>query len=162
MVKIENYDPFETDIWFYCEEGDANVVTTAENEEILTFSNQLVQGDYVKLVNTKDKTVAKAGANDEVIGVVITQPKYDGSRPSQTSASGTYDMRICTVRLFGYYVHTVELISDNKVIAVGDPVKYAGDNKFDKGTASNKAKALVSAEALSGKKIPVLMGLLGF
>lgn len=161
MVQIEKYDPFETDVWFYAEEGDYGIVTSAENEEVPTFSDQLTVGDYVALDTTKNKTVKKAGENDTVIGQVITNPKYDGTRPQQASSSGNYNMRICTVRLFGYYVHNVKLTADNSAVSVGGAVGYVGGNEFDKVDSGN-AIALISATALSGAKIPVLMGLLGF
>ena len=161
MVQIEKYDPFETDIWFYCEEGDYTLETSADNEQYPKFSSQLKVGDYVALVDSKDKTVKKAGASDTIIGQVIDNPKYYGDRPSQSSVSGEYNMRMCTVRLFGYYVHTVELTEENGEVVVGDSVEYKGDNVFDKAGSANNTIALVSAPALSGKKIPVLMGLLG-
>ena len=161
MVQIEKYDPFETDIWFYCDEGDYEIVTSAENEEVPIFSNMLEVGDYVALDTNKNKTVKKATAEDTVIGVVITNPKYDGNRPAQASNSGEYNMRICTVRLFGYYVHNVKLTAENDAVKVGDAVTYAGDNEFNKADNGN-SMALVSADALTGIKIPVLMGLLGF
>lgn len=162
MVQIEKYDPYETDIWFYCEEGDYNLVTSAENEEVPTFTNQLNVGDYVTLDLTKNKCVKKAEDGDVVYGIVISNPKYDGTRPSQASASGEYNMRICTVRLFGYYVHNVKITAESTDdIAVGDAVKYVGNNEFDKAD-EGKSVALWSAKALSGIKIPVLMGLLGF
>ena len=109
----------------------------------------------------ENKTVKKAGENDTVIGQVITNPKYDGTRPQQASSSGNYNMRICTVRLFGYYVHNVKLTADNSAVSVGGAVGYVGGNEFDKVNSGN-AIALISATALSGAKIPVLMGLLGF
>lgn len=161
MVQIEKYDPFETDIWFYCEEGDYTEVLSAENEIVPTFSDQLQVGDYVALDTSANKTVKKAGEDDTVIGVVITNPKYDGTRPQQSSQSGEYKMRICTVRLFGYYVHNVQLTAENTAVSVGDAVEYVGDNEFDKADSGNSI-ALWKAAALSGIKIPVLMGLLGF
>ena len=161
MVQIEKYDPFENDIWFYCNEGNYTVETSAENEKYPKFSSQLEVGDYVKLDTSTDKTVAKAGDGDTIIGQVISNPIFDGSRPQVTASSGNYHMRICTVRLFGYYVHNVKLKAENTAVAVGDAVEYVGDNEFDK-ASSGSTVALASASALSGKKIPVLMGLLGF
>lgn len=68
---------------------------------------------------------------------------------------------MCTVRLFGYYAHTVELKAENAAVGIGDAVAYEGNNVFDKANSGNTI-ALESAAALSGKKICVLMGLLGF
>lgn len=161
MVQIENYDPYETDIWFYCEEGDYNIVTSDENEEVPTFKTPLKVGDYVRLVTTKNKCVAKAEEGDTIIGQVITNPKYDGTRPAQASESGTYDMRICTVRLFGYYAHKVKITAENTAISVGDAVEYVGDNEFDK-AVNGDSMALYSTGALEGGYNLVLMGLLGF
>lgn len=161
MVKIQKYDPFEIDLPFYCEEGDFEIVVSAENEEVPTYSDQIRVGDYVALEGTSDMCVKKAGEDDVIIGVVISNPEYHGDRPAQTSASGTYNRRMCTVQLFGYYAHTVELTAENAAVSVGDAVEYLGDNLFDKGDDGNTI-ALESAAALSGKKICVLMGLFGF
>lgn len=162
MALIHKYEPFEIDLPMYCEEGNYTIVTSAENEEVPTFSAQLKTGDYVKLVTTADMCVTKAGSGDTIIGQVISNPEWDGTRPAQTATSGTYNRRMCTVRLFGYYAHTVELIAENTAVAVGNSVEYKGNNKFDKkASGTNNTIALESASALSGKKILVLMGLLG-
>ena len=161
MVQIENYKPFETDVWFYCEEGTATKYTDVENKEALVLSAEVKKGDYVTLDKTADKTVKVAGANDDIIGQVIDNPAWRKDRPSETSASGGYNKRICTVRLFGYYAHSVQLKAENAAIAVGDAVGYKGNNTFDKVNSGN-AIALQSAKAGEASKILVLMGLLGF
>ena len=160
MVFIENYKPFESDIWFYAEEGTATKYKGTDGEEVLVMSAEVHKGDYVTL-DTADKTVKVAGANDDVIGQVIDNPIWRKDRPNETSATGTYNKRICTVRLFGYYVHNVELKAENSAVAVGDTIAYKGNNVFDK-DANGKAIALVSAKAGSQAKIPVLMQLIGF
>ena len=160
MVQIENYKPFETDIWFYAEEGTATKYTGTDGEEVLVMSDEVHKGDYVAL-DTADKTIKVAGENDTVIGQVIDNPIWRKDRPNATSTTGTYNKRICTVRLFGYYVHNVHLAEENSAIAVGDTIAYAGDNRFDK-NANGKAIALQSANAGSEAKIPVLMQLIGF
>ena len=159
MVQIENYVPYETDIWFYCEEGTATKYTDVENKEALVLSNEVKKGDYVTL-DTADKTVKVASKTDKIIGYVLDHPQWRKDRPNETSASGEYNKRICTVRLFGDYVHSIHLKDDNTAVAVGDAVKYEGDNVFDKGTSGNTI-ALQSAKALSGAKIPVLFGYRG-
>lgn len=162
MVQIENYKPFETDIWFYAEEGNATKYTGTDGEEVLVFSAEVKKGDYVKL-SSADKTIAKATANtDTVIGQVIDNPIWRKDRPSASANSGQYNKRICTVRLFGYYVHNVHLKAENSAISVGDKVSYAGNNRFDKDNSNGKAIALQSASAGSQAKIPVLMQLIGF
>lgn len=162
MVQIENYKPFETDIWFYCEEGNATKYKGTDGEEVLVFSAEVKKGDYVKL-DTADKTVKVASADtDTIIGQVIDNPIWRKDRPNASAVSGTYNKRICTVRLFGYYVHNVELKAENQAVSVGDKIGYAGNNKFDKDNSNGKAIALVSATAGSKKKIPVLMQLIGF
>lgn len=162
MVQIENYKPFETDIWFYAEEGTATKYTGTDGEEVLVMSAEIKKGDYVKL-GSADKTVVKATANtDTIIGQVIDNPIWRKDRPNATSSSGTYNKRICTVRLFGYYVHNVHLKAENSAITVGDKVSYAGNNRFDKDNSNGKAIALQSASAGSQAKIPVLMQLIGF
>lgn len=160
MVQIENYKPFETDIWFYAEEGTATKYKGTDGEEVLVMSAEVKKGDYVAL-DTADKTIKVAGANDTIIGQVIDNPIWRKDRPTETSSTGTYNKRICTVRLFAYYVHNVELKAENKAVSVGDTIGYAGNNVFDK-DANGKAIALVSAGAGSQKKIPVLMQLIGF
>ena len=162
MVQIENYRPFETDIWFYAEEGTATKYTGTDGETVLVMSAEIKKGDYVKL-GSADKTVVKATeSTDTIIGQVIDNPIWRKDRPNATSSTGTYNKRICTVRLFGYYVHNVELKTENSAVSVGDRVSYAGGNKFDKDNSNGKAIALVSASAGSKKKIPVLMQLIGF
>ena len=161
MVPIENYKPFETDIWFYAEEGTATKYTGTDKEEVLVMSAEVHKGDYVTL-DSADKTIKVAGAEDPVIVQVIDNPIWRKDRPNATSSTGTYNKRICTVRLFGYYVHNVELKAENSAISVGDKVVYKGNNVFDKDNTNGKAIALVSAGAGSKKKIPVLMQLIGF
>ena len=161
MVQIENYKPFETDIWFYCEEGNATKYTDVENKDALVLSAEVKKGDYVCLDTTADKTVKKAGSADTVIGQVIDNPAFRKDRPTASASSGDYNKRICTVRLFGYYVHSVQLKSENSAVAVGDSVAYKGNNVFDKAGSANNTIALQSASAGSQAKIPVLMGLLG-
>lgn len=162
MVQIENYSPFETDLWFYCEEGTATKYTGTDGETVLVMSAEVKKGDYVTLDTTADKTVKVAGENDTVYGQVIDNPIWRKDRPNQTSSSGDYNKRICTVRLFGYYVHNVHLKAENSAIAVGDKVNYKGNNRFDKDNSNGKAIALQSATAGSQAKIPVLMQLVGF
>ena len=162
MVQIENYKPFESDIWFYAEEGTATKYKGTDGEEVLVMSAEVKKGDYVTLDTTADKTVKVAGENDTVIGQVIDNPAWRKDRPNVTSSSGDYNKRICTVRLFGYYVHNITLKEENTAVSVGDKVVYVGDNVFDKDNTNGKAIALISAGAGSQKKIPVLMQLIGF
>ena len=162
MVQIENYKPFETDLWFYAEEGTATKYKGTDGEEVLVMSAEVKKGDYVTLDTTADKTVKVAGVDDAVIGQVIDNPIWRKDRPNATSTSGNYNKRICTVRLFGYYVHNVELKTENSAVSVGDKVVYKGNNVFDKDNTNGKAIALVSATAGSKAKIPVLMQLIGF
>lgn len=161
MVQIENYKPFETDIFFYCEEGTATKYKGTDGEEVLVMSAEVKKGDYVTL-DTADKTIKVAAKADDIIGQVIDNPAWRKDRPNQTSASGEYNKRICTVRVFGYYIHNVKLKAENAAIAVGDRVGYEGNNVFDKDNTNGKAIALVSAKAGSEAKIPVLMQLIGF
>lgn len=161
MVQIENYKPFETDIFFYCEEGTATKYTGTDGEEVLVMSAEVHKGDYVTL-DTADKTIKKAAKADTIIGQVIDNPIWRKDRPNQTSSTGTYNKRICTVRVFGYYIHNVKLKAENSAIAVGDRVGYEGNNVFDKDNSNGKAIALVSAKAGSEDKIPVLMQIIGF
>ena len=161
MVQIENYKPFETDIWFYAEEGTATKYKGTDGEEVLVMSAEVKKGDYVTL-DTADKTIKVATSSDDIIGQVIDNPTWRKDRPNVTSASGEYNKRICTVRVFGYYIHNVKLKAENSAIAVGDRVGYEGDNVFDKDNTNGKAIALVSAKAGSEAKIPVLMQLIGF
>ena len=162
MVQIENYKPFETDIWFYAEEGTATKYKGTDGEEVLVMSAEVKKGDYVTLDTTADKTIKVATKGDDIIGQVIDNPIWRKDRPNETSSSGEYNKRICTVRVFGYYIHNVKLKAENSAIAVGDRVGYEGSNVFDKDNSNGKAIALVSAKAGSEDKIPVLMQLIGF
>ena len=160
-MQIENYKPFETDIWFYAEEGTATKYKGTDGEEVLVMSAEVKKGDYVTL-DTADKTIKVATKSDDIIGQVIDNPDWRKDRPNQTSVSGEYNKIICTVRVFGYYIHNVKLKAENAAIAVGDRVGYEGNNVFDKDNTNGKAIALVSATAGSEAKIPVLMQLIGF
>ena len=49
MVKIQNYDPYETDIKFDVEEGDVTVKTGFADfgkDDMLFFSKEIKKGDY--------------------------------------------------------------------------------------------------------------------
>lgn len=162
MVQIENYKPFEDQIWFYCEEGDATVNVDSENVEHLVFEAPVKKGDLVKL-HTDSKTIVPASdAEDaeDIIGEVLDHPAHYKDRPKSTSESGTYNRRMCTVRVWGDYVRSVKLASTNSAVAMGDAIAYVGDNEFDKADSGNTI-ALETAAALSGKKIPVLFGYRG-
>ena len=55
MVKIQNYDPYETDIKFDVEEGDVTVKTGFADfgkDDVLFFSKEVKKGDYVALDTT--------------------------------------------------------------------------------------------------------------
>ena len=162
MVSVENYKPFEDQIWFYCEEGTATVGKDAENVEYIIFSAPVKKGDLVKL-DTKDKTVVPANAKGDagaIIGEVLDNPAFRHDRPAQTSSTGQYNMRICTVRVWGDYVRSCQLKDENSAVAVGDAIGYEGNNTFDKAVSGNTI-ALASAGAGSKKKIPVLFGYRG-
>ena len=139
MVKIQNYDPYETDIKFDVEEGDVTVKTGFADfgkDDVLFFSKEVKKGDYVAL-DTTSMTVKKAAKADKIIGQVIDEPAFKGDRPKEDTTSGNYTRRVATVRLWGDYAHSVQLKAENKAIAMGDSVAYEGDNVFDKATAAN-------------------------
>ena len=163
MVKIQNYNPYETDLPFDVEEGDVTVkkgITDFGKDDVLLFSKEIKKGDYVAL-DTDSMTVKKAAKADKIIGQVIDEPDFKGTRPKEDATSGTYTRRIATVRLWGDYAHSVQLKADNKAIAMGDSVAYEGDNVFDKATTANNTIALETAEALKAPKVLVLFGYRG-
>lgn len=161
MVQIETYNPYEIDIKFDLEEGDITVVDVEADfgqDTALMVANPLKKGDYVAL-STTSKTVKKAAAGDVVIGQLIDNPSWNKVRPSEDTTAGNYQKRIGTIRLNCDYVHAVKLDpTSEKAIAVGDPIKYVGNNLFDKSTTANGTMSLYSAAALSGDKITVMYG----
>lgn len=162
MVQIENYKPFEDQILFYCEEGDAIVSVDSENVEHLSFTAPVKKYDLVKL-HTDSKTVVPASEDsdaDAIIGEVLDHPAHRKDRPAVSSTSGEYNRRICTVRVWGDFVRSCKLTDENSAVAPGDAIAYVGENEFDKGDSGNTI-ALEAAPALSGKKIPVLFGYRG-
>ena len=74
---------------------------------------------------------------------------------------GNYTRRKATIRLWGDYVKSLELISSNSAVAVGDSIKYKGSNKFDKNSNTTDSLALETAQANKGGKIAVLLGYRG-
>ena len=161
MVKILDLNPYEINVQYFVEEGDYTVVESAQgiggNEDVGFFSAPVHKGDFVKL-STEDKVVEPADEGDTIIGQVIDNPQWFGDRPNETTTSGNYNRRSCTVQLWGDHVKALKLADDNTAVAVGDSVKYVGDNKFDKASSSTSSIALTSAKANTGDKITVLLG----
>lgn len=161
MVKILDLNPYEINIQGFVEEGDYTIVESAQgiggNEEVGVFSSPVHKGDFVKLTST-DGVFAKAENGDTIIGQVLDNPQFFGDRPNASKTSGNYGRRSCTIQLWGDHVKALQLKADNSAVAVGDPVKYTGSNKFDKASSTTDSIALTSAAANSGKKITVLLG----
>lgn len=164
MVKVQNYDPYETDLKFDVEEGDVTIKKGHADfgkDDMLFFADEIVRGDYVALDTTNDMTVKKAGASDTIIGQVIDEPAFKGDRPKADAKSGEYTRRVATVRLWGDFAHSVQLKEDNSAVSVGDSVAYKGDNVFDKASSKTDSIALESAKALDASKVLVLFGYRG-
>ena len=162
MVKILDLNPYEINVQYFVEEGNYTVMESVQgiagNDEVGVFSAPVHKGDYVKLVTTEDKVVVPAGEGDTIIGQVLDHPQFYGDRPNESAQSGEYNRRSCTVQLWGDHVKAVKLAEDNTAVAVGDSVKYVGDNEFDKATNATSSIALTSAKANTGDKITVLLG----
>ena len=165
MAKILDLNPYEIDIAYFVEEGDYSIVESAQgiggNEDVGVFSAPVHKGDFVKLVTTEDKLVEPADEGDTIIGQVLDNPQFYGDRPNKAETSGNYNRRIATVRLWGDYVKALKLAEDNTAVAVGDSVKYVGDNEFDKSASATSSIALTSAKANTGDKVTVLFGYRG-
>lgn len=164
MSKIHDYDPYETDLTFHLEEGDVSIkkgFADFGKDDVLFFSAEIEKGDYVCL--TEDNmTVKKATAkSDKIIGQVLDEPAFKGTRPTADATSGNYTKRVATIRLWGDYAHTVQLKAENKAVAVGDSVAYEGSNTFDKAASAGDSIALEKADALANSKILVLFGYRG-
>lgn len=163
MVRIQKYNPYETDIKFDVEEGNVTVrrgFADFGKDDVLFFSNEINKGDYVAL-DTTSMTVKKAAKADKIIGQVIDEPAFKGDRPTEDTTSGNYTRRVATVRLWGDYAHSVQLKAENTALAMGDSVAYEGDNVFDKAATANNTIALETAEALEASKVLVLFGYRG-
>lgn len=164
MVKIGDFNPYEINQAFFVEEGNYTVMESVQgiagNDTVGVFSAPVHKYDYVAL-DTEDKVVKLATANDTIIGQVIDHPTFYGDRPNETSTSGTYNRRIATVQLWGDHIKAFKLKDANKAVAVGDSIEYVGDNEFDKATNSTSSIALTSAKANTGAKISVLLGYRG-
>ena len=158
MVVRENYNPFEIDLTFDLVEGNLEVKQVEQNfgkDTAWIFANPLEKGDFVALTSDS-KTVKKAGASDEIIGQVITNPAWSGNRPSENTADGDYKRRVATIRLYGLYAQSVPLKETNAKIDVGNYVKYQGDNTFDKIGTKNGTRALENVPANAGGTVLVL------
>ena len=164
MVKIRDQNPYEIDLPFDVVEGNYTVqesaIGAAGNESVGYFASPVHKGDFVKLTSNPWE-VAVAGDGDTIIGEVIDNPQWYGDRPQASKNDGQYTRRKATVRLWGDYVKSLELISSNTAVAVGDSVKYKGSNKFDKNSSSTDSIALEKASANAGGKIAVLLGYRG-
>ncbi len=165
MVKIRDQNPYEIDLPFDVKEGNYTVQESvsegAGTENVGYFASPIHKGDFVKLSTGADWLVEKASNGDKIIGEVIDNPVFYGDRPQESKTDGNYTRRKATVRLWGDYVKALPLKADNNAVAVGDPIKYTGSNKFDKNGSSSDSIALESATANSGKKIAVLLGYRG-
>lgn len=164
MVEIRDQNPYEIDLPFDVVEGNYTVqesaIGTAGNEKVGLFASPVHKGDFVKLTEN-DWEVAVAGDGDTIIGEVIDNPQFYGDRPQASAADGNYTRRKATVRLWGDYVKSLELVADNTAVAVGNSVKYKGSNKFDKNSNATDCIALESKQANKGGKIAVLFGYRG-
>ncbi len=165
MVKIRDQNPYEIDLPFDVKEGNytvqESVIEGAGNTDVGYFASPVHKGDFVKLSTGADWLVEKASNGDKIIGEVIDNPQFYGDRPQASATDGSYTRRKATVRLWGDYVKALPLKADNSAVAVGDPIKYTGSNKFDKNGSSSDSIALESASANTGKKIAVLLGYRG-
>lgn len=164
MVKIREQNPYEIDLPFDVKEGNytvtEGVIEGSGNTDVGYFASPIHKGDFVKLTSTP-WLVEKAGDGDVIIGEVIDNPQFYGDRPQASKSDGNYTRRKATVRLWGDYVKTVELVASNGAVAVGDSVKFKGSNKFDKNSSTTDSKALETATQNSGAKIAVLLGYRG-
>ena len=165
MVKIREQNPYEIDLPFDVVEGNytvqEGVIEGSGNTDVGYFANPVHKGDFVALTSNAWE-VKKAGSEDTIIGEVIDNPQFYGDRPQESKTDGNYTRRKATVRLWGDYVKSLPLKSDNSAVAVGDCIKYTGSNKFDKNSSSTTDSiALEPAQANKGIKIAVLLGYRG-
>lgn len=165
MVKVREQNPYEIDLPFDVVEGNytvqEGVIGGAGNTDVGYFASPVHKGDFVKLTSNPWE-VAKAGDGDTIIGEVIDNPQFYGDRPQTSKNDGQYTRRKATVRLWGDYVKSLELVADNTAVAVGDCIKYKGSNKFDKNSSSTTDSiALETKQANKGGKIAVLLGYRG-
>ena len=164
MVKVREQNPYEIDLPFDVVEGNytvqESVIEGAGDTDVGYFASPVHKGDFVKLTSNPWE-VAKAGDGDTIIGEVIDHPKFYGDRPQESATDGEYTRRKATVRLWGDYIKSVELITSNTAVAVGDSVKYKGGNKFDQNSNTTDSIALESKQANKGGKIAILFGYRG-
>ena len=164
MVEIRTQNPYEIDLPFDVVEGNytvqESVIEGAGNTDVGYFASPVHKGDFVKLTSNPWE-VAKAGDGDIIIGEVIDNPKFYGDRPQESATDGSYTRRKATIRLWGDYIKSVELITSNSAVAVGDSIKYKGSNKFDKNSNTTDSIALESKQANKGGKIAILFGYSG-
>lgn len=164
MVKVREQNPYEIDLPFDVVEGNytvqESVIEGAGDTDVGYFASPVHKGDFVKLTSNPWE-VAKADDGDTIIGEVIDHPKFYGDRPQESATDGTYTRRKATVRLWGDYIKSVELIASNTAVAVGDSVEYKGGNKFDQNSSATASIALESKQANKGGKIAILFGYRG-
>lgn len=163
MVEKYDFEPYYTDVPFYLEEGNLNDIYDVQTDFGETdgrqFEKTLKKGDFVTLDTTKDFTVKKAEAGDEVLGRIIDTPRRNGN--IGTTPNGVFHKRIATVRIFGHTVTELPIGEDNTALTVGDSVSLKSPNIFDKASTPNQTRVLRKAEALSGGTVAVLIGFVG-
>lgn len=163
MVVKRNYNPYFIDVSFELEEGNLStgeVIGDFGKDEAWFFTNPMKKGDYVKLNTSKEFLVEKAGASDELLGQLISEPEWVGSdkpRPKGTATSGTYIRRKGTIRLFGHWVKEFDLEPNNEAINPGDSIEYKGNNTFGKSSAGTSSLCLSKKAALAGGTVTVLL-----
>lgn len=156
MAKLYDYEPYHTDIPFTLNEGNLielkDVDTDFGTSDGTQFEHPLRQEDFVTIDTTKDMTVKKAEAGDEVYGVIIDTPRWNGDRTH----------KIATVRVYGHVVSELPIGDDNTAINIGDSVELKSPNIFDKASSKNNTRVLRKKEALTGGTVTTLIGFVGF
>lgn len=142
--------------------------------DIWTVTAPMNKSMYVELHEDSDARhiIVQPASKDStnIVGKLIINPKmkwtvdwtdFDKNRlPRENKNWGHYSPRTGTVEFFGHDIRYLDIVADNSAIAVKDPVVYADDGKFNKGSESNTI-ALGKKQANKGGKLPVLAGFYG-
>lgn len=169
MADILDFNPGDVEIPMFLEEGNLTVTTDDIQEggegAGYSFVSRLRKGDKV-ILHTTDRTVkAPSAGATELFGEIIDNPKWVGSKPTESKTSGNYQRRVATVRIYGSGVYSVDLEATNSAVTIGKSVKPGAStvNKFDLYHASNlnTTRAIQAALQNTGAKIAVVFGFYG-
>ncbi len=173
MVMMEKLDfnPGEIEIPIYLNEGDLTVDNDAElangTDTSWNFdpAKKIHKHDKVVIDITNNQMCKKAtGGETELLGEIIDNPKWNGTRPPRSANFGDYKPRVATVRLYGSFVKSEALAPSNGAIYPGQSIKpgsLANTVDLYDDTNKNNTRTLSAAVSNAGGNVIVIYGFYG-